>query len=54
MEKREIIAENLKIAEKEIVEILASGKKLQLEYDSKRQEIRLLEISIKKIKKEEY
>lgn len=37
----------------EIDKMLNSGKKLQLEYDKKRQELRFFEISVKKIKIEE-
>jgi hypothetical protein len=33
--------------------MLNSGKKLQLEYDKKRQELRFFEVSVKKIKIEE-
>lgn len=37
----------------EIDKMLNSGKKVQLEFDKKRQELRFFEISIKKIKIEE-
>lgn len=37
----------------EIDKLLNSGKKLQLEYDKKRQELRFFEVSVKKIKIEE-
>lgn len=37
----------------EIDKLLNSGKKLQIEFDKKRQELRFFEISIKKIKIEE-
>lgn len=34
----------------EIDQMLNSGKKVQLEYDKRRQELRFFEISVKKIK----
>lgn len=37
----------------EIDKLLNSGKKVQLEFDKKRQELRFFEISVKKIKIEE-
>lgn len=37
----------------EIDKMLNSGKKVQLEFDRKRQELRFFEISVKKIKIEE-
>ena len=37
----------------EIDKMLNSGKKVQLEFDKKRQELRFFEISVKKIKIEE-
>lgn len=37
----------------EIDKMLNSGKKIQLEFDKKRQELRFFEISVKKIKVEE-
>lgn len=37
----------------EIDKLLNSGKKVQLEFDRKRQELRFFEISVKKIKIEE-
>lgn len=36
-----------------IDKLLNSGKKVQLEYDKKRQELRFFEVSVKKIKIEE-
>ena len=37
----------------EIDKLLNSGKKIQLEFDKKRQELRFFEVSVKKIKIEE-
>lgn len=37
----------------EIDKLLNSGKKLQIEYDKKRQELRFFEVSVKKLKIEE-
>lgn len=37
----------------EIDKLLNSGKKVQLEFDKKRQELRFFEVSVKKIKLEE-
>ena len=37
----------------EIDKLLNSGKKVQLEFDKKRQELRFFEVSVKKIKIEE-
>lgn len=37
----------------EIDKLLNSGKKVQLEYDRKRQELRFFEVTVKKIKIEE-
>lgn len=37
----------------EIDKLLNSGKKVQLEYDRKRQELRFFEVTVKKIKVEE-
>lgn len=37
----------------EIDKMLNSGKKIQLEFDKKRQELRFFEVSIKKIKVKE-
>lgn len=37
----------------EIDKMLNSGKKIQLEFDKKRQELRFFEVSVKKIKLEE-
>lgn len=37
----------------EINKMLNSGKKVQLEFDKKRQELRFFEVSVKKIKIEE-
>lgn len=37
----------------EIDKMLNSGKKVQLEFDKKRQELRFFEVSVKKIKIEE-
>lgn len=37
----------------EIDKMLNSGKKIQLEFDKKRQELRFFEVSVKKIKIEE-
>lgn len=37
----------------EIDKLLNSGKKLQIEFDKKRQELRFFEISVKKIKVKE-
>lgn len=37
----------------EIDKLLNSGKKLQIEFDKKRQELRFFEVSVKKIKLEE-
>lgn len=37
----------------EIDKMLNSGKKVQLEYDRKRQELRFFEVTVKKIKVEE-
>lgn len=37
----------------EIDKLLNSGKKIQLEFDKKRQELRFFEVTVKKIKVEE-
>lgn len=37
----------------EIDKLLNSGKKLQIEFDKKRQELRFFEVSVKKIKVKE-
>lgn len=37
----------------EIDKLLNSGKKLQIEFDKKKQELRFFEVSVKKIKLEE-
>lgn len=37
----------------EIDKMLNSGKKIQLEFDKKRQELRFFEVTVKKIKVEE-